>query len=167
MTLCKWPLRSNKISWHMEQDNSLNPLWSIFVASITSSVCLSSLKLLVILVFVPFGQSAFFLAFLYMTSHTYYLDQRLTYQMISFTPYLPDTMFEFLWTNCCHLPRSLSAAQPSTTDLIHWGRMTHICVSKLTIIGSDNGLSSSWCQAIIRGNAGMLIIGPRGTNLKF
>ena len=24
----------------------------------------------------------------------------------------------------------------------HWGRVTHICVSKLTIIGSDNGLSS-------------------------
>ena len=25
--------------------------------------------------------------------------------------------------------------------LTHWGRVTHICVSKLTIIGSDNGLS--------------------------
>ena len=25
--------------------------------------------------------------------------------------------------------------------LTHWGRATHICVSKLTIIGSDNGLS--------------------------
>ena len=25
--------------------------------------------------------------------------------------------------------------------LIHWGRVTHICVSELTIIGSDNGLS--------------------------
>ena len=24
--------------------------------------------------------------------------------------------------------------------LMHWGRVTHICVSKLTIIGSDNGL---------------------------
>ena len=26
-------------------------------------------------------------------------------------------------------------------SLTHWGRMTHICVGKLTIIGSDNGLS--------------------------
>ena len=26
-------------------------------------------------------------------------------------------------------------------SLTHWGRVTHICVSKLTIIGSDNGLS--------------------------
>ena len=25
-------------------------------------------------------------------------------------------------------------------SLIHWRRVTHICVSKLTIIGSDNGL---------------------------
>ena len=25
--------------------------------------------------------------------------------------------------------------------LTHWGRVTHICVDKLTIIGSDNGLS--------------------------
>ena len=25
--------------------------------------------------------------------------------------------------------------------IIHWGRVTHICISKLTIIGSDNGLS--------------------------
>ena len=27
----------------------------------------------------------------------------------------------------------------------HWGRVTHICVNKLTIIGSDNGLSPGCC----------------------
>ena len=42
--------------------------------------------------------------------------------------------------------------------------MTHICVSKLTIIGSDNGLSPGRRQAIIRTNAGLLLIGPLGTN---
>ena len=42
--------------------------------------------------------------------------------------------------------------------------MTHICVSKLTIIGSDNGLSPSRRQAIIWTNAGILLIGPLGTN---
>ena len=42
--------------------------------------------------------------------------------------------------------------------------MTHICVSKLTIIGSDYGLSPSRRQAIIWTNAGMLLIGPLGTN---
>ena len=42
--------------------------------------------------------------------------------------------------------------------------MTHICVGKLTIIGSDNGLSPGRRQAIIWTNAGILLIGPLGTN---
>ena len=42
--------------------------------------------------------------------------------------------------------------------------MTHICVGKLTIIGSDNGLSPDWRQAIIWTNAGILLIKPLGTN---
>ena len=48
--------------------------------------------------------------------------------------------------------------------LTHWGRVTHICVSKLTIIGSDNGLSPGRRQAIIWTNAGILLIRPLGTN---
>ena len=48
--------------------------------------------------------------------------------------------------------------------LTHWGRVTHICVSKLTITGSDNGLSPDRRQAIIWTNAGLLLIGPLGTN---
>ena len=39
-----------------------------------------------------------------------------------------------------------------------------ICVSKLTIIGSDNGLSPDRRQAIIWTNAGILLIGLLGTN---
>ena len=46
----------------------------------------------------------------------------------------------------------------------HWGRVTHICVVDLTIIGSDNGLSPGRRQAIIWTNAGILLIGPLGTN---
>ena len=42
--------------------------------------------------------------------------------------------------------------------------MTHICVSKLTIIGSDNGLSPDQRQAIIWTNVLLLLIGPLGTN---
>ena len=34
----------------------------------------------------------------------------------------------------------------------------------LTIIGSDNGLSSDWRQAITWTNSGILLIGPLGTN---
>ena len=48
--------------------------------------------------------------------------------------------------------------------LTHWGRVTHICVSELTIIGSDNGLSPERRQAIIWTSAGILLIGPLGTN---
>ena len=48
--------------------------------------------------------------------------------------------------------------------LTHWGRVTHECISKLTIIGSDNGLSPGQRQAIIWTNAGILLIGPLGTN---
>ena len=51
-----------------------------------------------------------------------------------------------------------------TMWLTHWGRVMHICVRKLTIIGSDNGLSSGVCQAIIWSNAGTLLVGPMGTN---
>ena len=53
----------------------------------------------------------------------------------------------------------------SLSALTHWGRVTHICVSNLTTIGSDNGLSPGRRQAIIWTNAGMLWIGPLGTNL--
>ena len=48
--------------------------------------------------------------------------------------------------------------------LTHWGRVTHIGVGNLTIIGPDNGLSPGRCQAIIWTNAGILSIGPLGTN---
>ena len=41
--------------------------------------------------------------------------------------------------------------------------MTHICVDKLIIIGSDNGLSPDRRQAIIWTNAELLSIGPLRT----
>ena len=50
------------------------------------------------------------------------------------------------------------------SKLTRWGRVTHICVSKLTSIGPDNGLSPDRRQAIIWSNAGKLSIGHLGTN---
>ena len=47
--------------------------------------------------------------------------------------------------------------------LTRWGRVTHICVSKLTIIVSDNGLSPGRRQAIIWTNDGILLTEPLGT----
>ena len=48
--------------------------------------------------------------------------------------------------------------------LTHWGRVTHICVGNLTIIGSDNDLSPGRRQAIIWPNAGILLIRTLETN---
>ena len=41
----------------------------------------------------------------------------------------------------------------------------HECVSKLTIVGPDNGLSPGRLQAIVWTNAGMLLIRNLRTNL--
>ena len=58
----------------------------------------------------------------------------------------------------CHIPIALT----------HWGRVTHICVGYLFIIGSDNGSLSGRRQAIIQTNAGILLIGPlQQTSVKF
>ena len=54
------------------------------------------------------------------------------------------------WTYGCHLTQ--------------WGRTTHICVSKLTIIISENGLSPGRRQVIIWANNGILLIRTWGTN---
>ena len=48
--------------------------------------------------------------------------------------------------------------------LTHWGRVTHICVGNLISLGPDNGLSPGRRQAIIWTDAGILLIGPLGTN---
>ena len=53
----------------------------------------------------------------------------------------------------------------SKSWLTHWGWVTHICVSELTIIVSENGLSPGRRQAIIWNNAGLLLIQPLGTNV--
>ena len=48
--------------------------------------------------------------------------------------------------------------------LTHWGRVTHICIGKLTMIGSDNCLSPGRRQAVIWTHAGILLIRTLGTN---
>ena len=50
--------------------------------------------------------------------------------------------------------------------LAHWGRVTHIYVNQLAIIGSDNGLSPSLHKAIIWTNAGIPFIGPLQKTVK-
>ena len=64
----------------------------------------------------------------------------------------------------CMTIARLSSKTVSFYLLNHWGRVTHICVGNLTIIGPDNGLSPGRRQAIICTNAGILLIVPWGTN---
>ena len=59
------------------------------------------------------------------------------------------------WNQAIHFITSFSSLRPSDA---------YICVSKLTIIGSDNGLAPRRRQAIIWTNDGVLLIGPLGTN---
>ena len=53
---------------------------------------------------------------------------------------------------------------PRWRYLTYCGRVTHICVGNRTVIGSDNVASPGWRQAINWTNAGILLIGPLGTN---
>ena len=66
---------------------------------------------------------------------------------------------------CFSLAILLLIGWVGTSFLTHWGRVTHICISKLTIIGSDNGLTPDRHQAIIRTNVDLLLIGPLETNV--
>ena len=74
----------------------------------------------------------------------------------------------FLATNYGNVSKNyifkMTVTLPGINVLTHWGQATHICIGKLTIIGSDNGLSPGRRQAIIWTNAGILLIGHLGTN---
>ena len=59
---------------------------------------------------------------------------------------------------------SCTCRLPDPGVITHWGRVTYLCVSKLIIIASHNGLSPGRRQAIIWINAGILFIEPLGKN---
>ena len=70
------------------------------------------------------------------------------------------------WVRISSLYTSQQPTVTQRTTLINSLRPSdaYICIGKLTIIGSDNGLSPDRRQAIIWTNAGLLLIGPLGTN---
>ena len=82
--------------------------------------------------------------------------------------YITHTRYSISYIRYMMYPASNSIENPLMCllgiVLTHWGRVTHICVSKLTNIGSDNGLSPGRRQAIIWTNTAILVIGPLGTN---
>ena len=66
-----------------------------------------------------------------------------------------------IWKFCYISQQQLSSYSHS---LMYWGRVTHLRASNLTMIYSNNGLSSSRCQAIIWSNAWIWLIGALGAN---
>ena len=68
-------------------------------------------------------------------------------------PYFADTCISAMSVKTCN-----------RHYLTHWGKVMYICASKLTMIGSDNGLLPGRCQTNIWTNAGMLLLGPFATN---
>ena len=83
-----------------------------------------------------------------------------------FLPFLDTSMALSQWlpTALKHFVISVTQVRPEwvkKTQLTHWGRVTHVCVGKLTIIGLDNGRR----QAIIWTNAGIFLFGPLGSYL--
>ena len=63
-----------------------------------------------------------------------------------------------------NLPKGEVLVNLCVSTLINWGRVKHICVGNLTIIGSDNCLSPGRRQAIIWTDVGILLIGPSETD---
>ena len=78
--------------------------------------------------------------------------------------YMIVCVYSFLFYYCILCQKWRNKTVQSNRILTHWGRVTHICVGGLAIIGSDNGLSPERRQAIIWTNAGILLIEPLGTN---
>ena len=78
-----------------------------------------------------------------------------------YSKYQPFHSWKCIWNR---VRKMLAMLFSGLILLTHWGRMVHICVGNLTIIGSDNGLLPDQCQANIRINGGILWIEPLGTN---
>ena len=66
---------------------------------------------------------------------------------------------------CHYKDKTVLRPLHKVTHTINSWRPSDICVSKLTTIGSDIGLSPGRRQAIIQTNAGILLIGPLETYL--
>ena len=107
------------------------------------------------------------MAWCYWQGHMTALENQITCQLLTFQHLV-------LWT--CQKRTTHYVAPPVVENhdglsilsiicsLTHWGRVMHICASKVTIIGSDNGLSPGRRQAIIWTNAGILLNRTLGTN---
>ena len=84
--------------------------------------------------------------------------------MINFTD-IWINIWNFFFESFRKLKENINHHVSTSNNVItHWGRVTHIYVSKLTIFGSYNGLAPGRRQSVIWTNAGILLIWPLPTN---
>ena len=62
----------------------------------------------------------------------------------------------WILSTCNSVCKRWNERQTPPYELTSWARVSHICVSKLTTFGSDDGLSPGRCQATIWTNDGIL-----------
>ena len=77
-----------------------------------------------------------------------------------------DNLRHHWWQSWYHDDSQVSVPNSRAVNvwLTHWGRATHMCVSKLAFICPDSGLSPGRRQAIIWTNVGILLLRTLGTN---
>ena len=145
---------NTKISW----------VWSFFISFNISNLAINTPKLDLPTALKQFDDMRFII--LGQRYQINYIDYRyLRWQWIHFHichqfKKYPQTLVHYFPP----LQHIKAPGHPFYFSLTHWSWVTHICISKLTIIGSDNGLSPGWSQAIIWTNDGILLIGPLETN---
>ena len=93
------------------------------------------------------------------SNYIWVINNFIAYQGVTYT-----RGFTGIIIGCCCLWGLKHTTNSDILVLTHWGQVKHICISKLTITGSGNGLSPEWHQAIIWTNAGILSIETLGTN---
>ena len=115
-----------------------------------------------------------------MESHIWFVSRRGWHHIkpceehSTFSPSASEVMEKYvtlLWLVVTHLMKmclcvmEISYKSNNINCKNHWGRVMHICIGNLTIIGSNIGLSPGLHLAIIWTNAGILLTEPLGTNL--
>ena len=98
----------------------------------------------------------------------FYLQSRTKAESIGISNFAALISDNIQFSRSTLLPKShdLTGSFVCIQPLTHWGRVMHICVGNLAIIGSDNGLSPRRRQAIIWTNVGILLTRPLGTNFR-
>ena len=141
----------NTLSWNIASFESINRYWF--------SVCLRRTKI----VLFWSGRHYCFVEYLWGN-----FPRRTIWQNTYISPVIYKKscpIFEpFVIPLIIHQSALLTNTHCIVVVLNHWGRVTHICVSQLINIVSDNGLSPDRRQAIIWNNDGILLFGPVGRN---